>query len=145
MTPRDADSPQVGRLAIASGSPCDQTWARTRGLLSPLGRTLYASGNPCAISEVSRTDAAIDPGNSGRPLLDHEGRAMGMKTRILSRDRPSEGDPQYAGERSQHWFNDPNDGGTDTPQTEALALSKGVWQPPSQPCARRPQSRFRPA
>jgi S1-C subfamily serine protease len=91
VTLGDSDSLQVGELAIAIGNPFGQTWTMTRGIISALGRTIRPGSNPFAIPEVIQTDAAINPGNSGGPLLDNEGRVVGMNTMILSRTGASSG------------------------------------------------------
>ncbi len=87
----DSDSLKVGQMAIAIGNPFGQTWTMTRGIISALGRTIRAGDNPFAIPEMIQTDAAINPGNSGGPLLDSQGRVVGMNTMILSRSGASAG------------------------------------------------------
>jgi len=87
----DSDTLQVGQLAVAIGNPFGQTWTMTRGIISALGRTIRAGSNPFAIPEMIQTDAAINPGNSGGPLLNSQGKVIGMNTMILSQTGASAG------------------------------------------------------
>jgi serine protease Do len=87
----DADELRVGQLAIAIGNPFGQAGTMTRGIISALGRTFTPGDSPFAIPEMIQTDAAINPGNSGGPLLDSEGRVIGINTLILSRSGSSSG------------------------------------------------------
>jgi S1-C subfamily serine protease len=74
---------QVGQSVFAIGTPFGLEQTLTTGVISGLGRQIYAlDGNP--IDDVIQTDAAINPGNSGGPLLDSAGRAIGMNTAIFS-------------------------------------------------------------
>jgi 2-alkenal reductase len=81
----------VGQRAVAIGSPFGQEWTLTTGVVSALGRTLPSGTSDFSIPEMIQTDAAINPGNSGGPLLDREGRVIGVNTMILSRNRASAG------------------------------------------------------
>jgi len=87
----DSDELRVGQLAIAIGNPFGQAGTMTRGIISALGRTFRSGGSPFAIPEMIQTDAAINPGNSGGPLLDSQGRVIGINTLILSRSGSSAG------------------------------------------------------
>ncbi|HIC94938.1 MAG TPA: PDZ domain-containing protein [Anaerolineae bacterium] len=87
----DSDKLKVGQWAIAIGNPFGQTWTMTSGIISALGRTLPSGTSPFAIPEMIQTDAAINPGNSGGPLLDSQGRVIGVNTMILSRSGSSAG------------------------------------------------------
>jgi S1-C subfamily serine protease len=87
----DSDELRVGQLAIAIGNPFGQAGTMTRGIISALGRTFTPGDSPFAIPEMIQTDAAINPGNSGGPLLDSEGRVIGINTLILSRSGSSSG------------------------------------------------------
>ncbi len=87
----DSDNLKVGQMAIAIGNPFGQTWTMTKGIISALGRTFRPGGSPFAIPEMIQTDAAINPGNSGGPLLDSQGRVIGVNTLILSRSGSSAG------------------------------------------------------
>jgi S1-C subfamily serine protease len=70
-----------GDPAIAIGSPFGLSGTVTSGIVSALGRTIQAP-NGFSISDAVQTDAAINPGNSGGPLLDGEGRVIGVNSQI---------------------------------------------------------------
>jgi putative serine protease PepD len=70
-----------GDPAIAIGSPFGLTGTVTSGIVSALGRTIQAP-NGFSISGAIQTDAAINPGNSGGPLLDEQGRVIGVNSQI---------------------------------------------------------------
>jgi S1-C subfamily serine protease len=80
----DSDQLQVGQRAVAIGNPFGQfSRTLTTGVISALDRTLEGrDGRP--ISGVIQTDAAINRGNSGGPLLDSSGRVIGVNTAIFS-------------------------------------------------------------
>jgi len=80
----DSDALKVGQRAIAIGNPFGQAGTMTQGIISALGRTFRPGQSPFAIPEMIQTDAAINPGNSGGPLLDSEGRVIGVNTLIIS-------------------------------------------------------------
>jgi S1-C subfamily serine protease len=70
-----------GDTAIAIGSPFGLEGTVTSGIVSALGRTITAP-NGFSISNAVQTDAAINPGNSGGPLLDAQGRVIGVNSQI---------------------------------------------------------------
>jgi S1-C subfamily serine protease len=70
-----------GDPAIAIGSPFGLSGTVTAGIVSALGRTIEAP-NGFSISGAIQTDAAINPGNSGGPLLDEQGRVIGVNSQI---------------------------------------------------------------
>ena len=70
-----------GDPVIAIGSPFGLTGTVTAGIVSALGRTIEAP-NGFSISGAIQTDAAINPGNSGGPLLDEQGRVIGVNSQI---------------------------------------------------------------
>ena len=82
---------RVGQFAIALGNPFGQDFTMTSGIISGLGRTISGGTSPYTIPKVVQTDAPINPGNSGGPLLDGEGRVVGINTQIISRTGASSG------------------------------------------------------
>ena len=70
-----------GDPAVAIGSPFGLEGTVTAGIVSALGRTITAP-NGFSISNAIQTDAAINPGNSGGPLLDAQGRVIGVNSQI---------------------------------------------------------------
>jgi putative serine protease PepD len=72
-----------GEAAIAIGSPFGLSGTVTTGIISALGREIEAP-NGFSIPGAVQTDAAINPGNSGGPLLDAEGRVIGVNSQIAS-------------------------------------------------------------
>jgi putative serine protease PepD len=70
-----------GAPAIAIGSPFGLEGTVTTGVISALDRTIQAP-NGFSISNAVQTDAAINPGNSGGPLLDAQGRVIGVNSQI---------------------------------------------------------------
>ncbi len=72
-----------GDVAIAIGSPFDLSGTVTTGIISALDRQIDAP-NGFQIDGVLQTDAAINPGNSGGPLLDSEGRVIGVNSQIAA-------------------------------------------------------------
>ena len=87
----DSDTLKVGQWAIAIGNPFGQAGTMTQGIISALGRTFSPGQSLYAIPEMIQTDAAINPGNSGGPLLDSQGRVIGVNNLILSRSGSSSG------------------------------------------------------
>ena len=79
-----------GDPAIAIGSPFGLTGTVTAGIVSALGRTIEAP-NGFSISGAIQTDAAINPGNSGGPLLDEQGRVIGVNSQIRTQGGANSG------------------------------------------------------
>jgi S1-C subfamily serine protease len=80
----------VGQRAYAIGNPFGLNETMTQGIISGLGREIRSpTGRP--ITNVLQTDSAINPGNSGGPLLDSQGRVIGMTTAIYSPSGASAG------------------------------------------------------
>ncbi len=78
-----SDDLLVGQSVFAIGNPFGLDQTLTTGIISALGREIKAQdGTP--IRDVIQTDAAINPGNSGGPLLDSQGRLIGVNTAIYS-------------------------------------------------------------
>ena len=79
----DSNGLRVGDFAIAVGSPFGLARTVTLGIVSALGRTLRSDAAGRTIEGVIQTDAPLNPGNSGGPLLDSAGRVVGINTAIV--------------------------------------------------------------
>ena len=79
----DSNLLRVGDFAIAVGSPFGLTRTVTMGIVSALGRTLESQSAGRVIEGVIQTDAPLNPGNSGGPLLDAQARVVGINTAIV--------------------------------------------------------------
>jgi S1-C subfamily serine protease len=78
----DSRGLQQGQIAIAVGSPLGYELTVTAGIVSALGRTLKGFAGKM-IDDVIQTDAALNPGNSGGPLLDSAARVIGVNTAAI--------------------------------------------------------------
>jgi 2-alkenal reductase len=75
---------RVGQRAIAIGNPFGLERTITTGVISSLARTMPRDDSDFQLAELIQTDAAINPGNSGGPLLDSQGKVIGVNTAIAS-------------------------------------------------------------
>lgn len=77
----DSGNLKVGQWVMAIGSPFGFDYSVTQGIISAIGRGLYSDKYVPFI----QTDVAINPGSSGGPLLDYDGKVIGINSQIVSR------------------------------------------------------------
>jgi S1-C subfamily serine protease len=87
----DSGTLRVGQSVVAIGTPFGLDQTLTTGVVSALGRIIESPEANQFIGEVIQTDAAINPGNSGGPLLNLDGRVIGVNSQILSTSGSSAG------------------------------------------------------
>ena len=80
----DSSTLKVGEPVAAIGNPFGLSGSMTSGIVSQIGRLLPSHDTGFSIPNVIQTDAAINPGNSGGPLLNMDGKVMGINTAIQS-------------------------------------------------------------
>src|SRR5439155_4147387 len=87
----DSDSARVGHWVLAIGSPFGLNQTVTHGIISARERGQVTLGNTIRVKDFLQTDAAINPGSSGGPLLDMKGQVIGINTAIASHNGSSSG------------------------------------------------------
>ena len=89
FTPLDlgnSNEVNVGNSTFAIGSPFGQEFSMTSGIVSAIKRTVPSQNSTFTIPNVIQTDAAINPGNSGGPLLDMNGKVIGINSQIITQN-----------------------------------------------------------
>jgi putative serine protease PepD len=90
LTLADSNTAEVGDATYAIGNPFGLNWTLTTGVVSALSRQIK-SPSGATISNVIQTDAALNPGNSGGPLIDSSGAVIGVNSQIASTTSASGG------------------------------------------------------
>jgi serine protease Do len=87
----DSDKTRVGQWVLAIGSPFGLNQTVTHGIISARERGQVSLGNTIRIKDFLQTDAAINPGSSGGPLINLDGEVIGINTAIASRSGSNSG------------------------------------------------------
>jgi S1-C subfamily serine protease len=98
----DSSTLQVGQNVVAIGNPFGLSGTMTTGIISALGRALpsntqAATGGFFSTADIIQTDAALNPGNSGGPLLDLNGQVIGINSEIQTSSSSTTGQPTNSG------------------------------------------------
>ena len=80
----DSDDVRVGQIAIAIGNPFGQSFSMTAGIVSAVERVINSQLSLYNIPKVIQTDAPLNPGNSGGPVVDRHGKVIGVAVQIAS-------------------------------------------------------------
>jgi 2-alkenal reductase len=104
LTLGNSDQLKVGQIVVAIGNPFGLNGTMTTGIVSALGRTLHSnraapggSGSYFSAGDIIQTDAALNPGNSGGPLLNLNGEVVGVNRAIRTTSTTTSGDPTNSG------------------------------------------------
>ena len=102
LTLGDSGNLQVGQTVIAIGNPFGLNGTMTVGIVSALGRTQASehsteSGGFFSAADIIQTDAAVNPGNSGGPLLNTSGEVVGINRAIVTNNSNADGQPINSG------------------------------------------------
>ena len=84
LTLSDSDDLRVGQTAVALGTPFGHQFTMTTGIVSAVGRTVRSGGSSYSNPEIVQTDAPLNPGNSGGPLLNRSGEVIGINAQITT-------------------------------------------------------------
>jgi S1-C subfamily serine protease len=87
----DSDNVKVGQWVLAVGSPFGLNQTVTHGIISARERGQVSLGSTIRIKDFLQTDAAINPGSSGGPLIDMKGEVIGLNTAIASHSGSNSG------------------------------------------------------
>ena len=87
----DSDTAVPGQIAIAIGNPFGEEFTLTQGIVSAVGRNIRSGNQGFTTPDVIQTDAAVNPGNSGGPLLNRHGEVIGINAQIRSDSRQNSG------------------------------------------------------
>jgi 2-alkenal reductase len=98
----DSSTVQVGQIVVAIGNPFGLSGTMTTGIVSAIGRNLPSNSQPTTVGHFSagdiiQTDASLNPGNSGGPLLNLSGEVIGVNRAIRTEGYTDSGEPVNSG------------------------------------------------